>query len=278
MRLTMMGRVLTVLLLLASSPASAAGEPDPSVDLFVKKCASCHSIGKGAKVGPDLKGAHERHDAGWLERFIGAPSTMLDADATARALLAEYKGVRMPDLGLTDPQVDALVALIARCSKEPCDLAPAFRAVTTSTLDDIARGERLFLGTEPLSGGAPGCMACHTVAGVGGLVGGGQLAKDLTNVFARLGDESLGAALANPAFPTMDKVFADRPLTAEEAFSLRAFLYDANRGTGRRDDSINVLLVAVLGTGAVLLGLNAAWARRMRGVRVSITAKGRSAS
>ncbi len=253
----------------AASAAAATAEPapDPAIDLFVKKCASCHTIGKGDRVGPDLAGAHERRDRAWLARFIEVPSAMLDTDAVARDLVVKFKGTRMPDLGLSAEQARSLVDLVARCSASPCDLAPAFKPVTAAVPDDAVRGRLLYLGTEPLSGGGPACLSCHTVRGAGGGVGGGLLAKDLTNVFARLGDEALGAALANPAFPLMANIYADKP---DEAFALRAFLYEANRATAPDDDSVNPLLFGTIGAGAVLLVLNAAWSRRLRGVRSSI--------
>ena len=224
-------------------------------------------MGKGQRVGPDLKGALDRRDRTWVERLVKAPSTMLDSDATARQLVAQFAGVRMPDLGLSDAEVTALVDLVVRCSAEPCDLAGKFTPVTTATAADVARGRDLFLGREGLSAGAAQCVSCHTVQGAGGGIAGGLLAKDLTNAFGRLGDQGLDAALKSPAFPVMNKVFAAHPLQADEVFALRAFLYDANRKEPALDDPLSLPLVGLLGTVAVLIALNAAWARRLRGVR-----------
>lgn len=248
--------------------ASPARPDDPAVDLFVRKCASCHTVGKGQRVGPDLKGVFERRDRAWVERFVKAPSTMLDSDPTARQLLAQLAGVRMPDLGLSDSEVTALADLVARCSVEPCDLAGKFTPVTTATAADVSRGRDLFLGRAGLKAGAAQCVSCHTVRGAGGGIAGGLLAKDLTNAFGRLGDQGLDAALKSPAFPVMNKVFAAHPLQADEVFALRAFLHDANRKEPVPDDPLSVPLVAVLGTVVVLIALNAAWARRLRGVRL----------
>lgn len=252
----------------AQAPAApAAGPDDPAVDLFVRKCASCHTVGKGQRVGPDLKDALERRDRGWVERFVKAPSTMLDSDTIARQLVAQFAGVRMPDLGLSDAEVVSLADLVARCSAKPCDLAGKFTPVTTATAADVSRGRDLFLGREGLKAEAAQCVSCHTVRGAGGWIAGGLLAKDLTNAFGRLGDQGLDAALKSPAFPVMNKVFAAHPLQADEVFALRAFLHDANRREPGVDDPLSLPLVALLGTVAVLIALNAAWARRLRGVR-----------
>jgi cytochrome c2 len=251
----------------ASAATGGAAADDPAVELFVRKCASCHTVGKGQRVGPDLSGVLERRERGWVERFVKAPSTMLDADPAARQLVAQFAGVRMPDLGLSDAEVTALVDLVARCSAEPCDLAGKFTPVTTATARDVSRGRDLFLGREALTAGAAQCVSCHTVRGAGGWIAGGLLAKDLTNAFGRLGDQGLDAAFKNPAFPVMNKVFAAYPLQADEAFALRAFLHDANRKEPAPDDPLSLPLVGLVGTMAVLIALNAAWARRLRGVR-----------
>lgn len=258
----------------ASAPGAAgpdaAGPDDPVAELFVGKCASCHTVGKGPRVGPDLANVHQRRERAWIERFVGAPSTMLDSDGEARKLVAEFKGVRMPDLGLTAEQVTSLVDLVVRCSSEPCNLVGSFVAVTTATPDDAARGRAIFLGHEALKGGGVACVSCHTVTGTGTSIPGGTLAKDLTNAFARLGDEGLDAALKSPSFPLMNKVFADHPIEKDEAFALRAFLYDRNRAEVTHDEVWSVALAGTLGAGLVMVVLNGFWSRRLRGVRGSV--------
>lgn len=256
----------------AEAPAQeAAAEPDPMEDLFVRKCASCHTVGKGQRVGPDLQGAHERRGPGWVASMIRTPSAMLASDPVARRLLQEFQGVRMPDLGLNAEQAKGLADLIARCSGEPCDLVGALVPVATATAADVERGRSLYLGTEALSGEGAPCISCHTVRGAGAPIPGGLLSKDLTHAFGRLGDEGLDAALKNPAFLVMNRVYADHPLSTDEVFALRAFLHEANRREPGPESTWDPLLVAVIGTLLVLAILNAAWARRLRGVRVALT-------
>jgi mono/diheme cytochrome c family protein len=260
------------------SGEAASGDspiPEASLELFVQKCASCHSVGEGNRVGPDLKGAHERRDDAWLRTMIQFPGRLLDSDGDARSLVTEFKGVRMPDLGLTNEQVDLIVELITVCSATKCDLKGKFVAVTKATPADVALGVALFLGRTPFENGGPACVSCHTMEGVGGLIEGGTLAKELTHSFASLGDEGLDAALKNPTFAVMNKVYGDAPLNGAEAFALRAALYDANRGAlkggGQR---INVVWLAALIALLSLAGLNAAWSRRKRqGIRETLVAK-----
>ena len=82
-----------------------------------KACNACHTVGHGKMVGPDLAGVFERRTLEWLTRWLKNPSAMLESDRTAKALLKEYNGIPMPDLGLTDEQVEALLHYLASAEK-----------------------------------------------------------------------------------------------------------------------------------------------------------------
>jgi protein SCO1/2 len=71
-------------------------------------CAGCHTFGKKL-AGPDLVGTTERRDADWLRRWLKSPDTMLESDSIAKAMLAEFQNVKMPNMKLSDADVDALV-------------------------------------------------------------------------------------------------------------------------------------------------------------------------
>lgn len=69
--------------------------------LFNKACSTCHSIGEGDRIGPDLIDIESRRTRNWLERFISNPRAMrASGDSQAVAVSEKYKGVIMPDLGL----------------------------------------------------------------------------------------------------------------------------------------------------------------------------------
>jgi protein SCO1 len=81
----------------------------PGQYLFAKDCAGCHTIGRGEKLGPDLQDATRIHDRAWLMRYIQEPNKMREAgDPTALALAEAFK-VTMPNLGLGDGDVAALI-------------------------------------------------------------------------------------------------------------------------------------------------------------------------
>jgi protein SCO1 len=77
--------------------------------LFAKDCAACHTVGRGDKIGPDLKYVTRARGREWLERFIREPDKMREAgDPTAVALAERYK-VTMPNLYLGDQDIAALL-------------------------------------------------------------------------------------------------------------------------------------------------------------------------
>jgi cytochrome oxidase Cu insertion factor (SCO1/SenC/PrrC family)/cytochrome c2 len=78
----------------------------PGEVMFKRLCSSCHTIGGGNRVGPDLRRVAERRDRTWLTSFIMNPlKVRQQKDPTALALAAIFPGVRMPRLGLNE--VDA---------------------------------------------------------------------------------------------------------------------------------------------------------------------------
>ena len=76
-----------------------------------KGCVGCHTIGKGKLTGPDLKGVTQRRSEEWLKKWIKSPDTMVFTDPTAKELLKQYL-TPMPNLGLTDEEVNALISYL----------------------------------------------------------------------------------------------------------------------------------------------------------------------
>ncbi|HNT24926.1 MAG TPA: hypothetical protein PKM21_11210 [Anaerolineales bacterium] len=138
---------------------------------------------------------------------------------------------------------------------------------------DPGRGQALFLGKAPLENDGPPCMACHNVGG-SGLLGGGAVGPDLTEMSTFYRAADLTADLADMPWPAMEPIYAEHPLTPSEQADLTAFLL-----TPRQPQS-NYYAWVVMGVG--LLGCIAAagffglmYRRRMRGVRQALVAQGR---
>lgn len=87
-------------------------------EVFNEKCASCHTIGGGRKIGPDLKGVTEKRPHEWLVKFISDPERMYEeGDPTAIELLKEYK-IKMPTQNLSEKQVADVIAYMESASAE----------------------------------------------------------------------------------------------------------------------------------------------------------------
>jgi len=244
---------------------------------FKQNCVSCHTIGGGRLTGPDLKDVTTRRDHAWLLRFVSDPKALIDSgDPVATQLFQEARGVLMPTLpGLTPDMVDAIILLIEAESKlEKSQFVGMQVSDRPFTPQDIARGRAIMRGDVPQVGGGPSCLSCHTVRGMGAL-GGGRLGPDLTKVYERLqGRKGLATWLSAPATSTMQAVFRDTPLDAEEILPVVAYLEDAARqggedtGVGR----VTFLLLGLGGAAAVLIGMDGAWRRRFRAVRGPLVA------
>jgi nitrite reductase (NO-forming) len=74
-----------------------------------KGCGGCHGFGR-VLAGPDMAGVMDRRDHDWLRKWLKETNNMLDSDPQAIAMLKDWKGVRMPQVPLSDRQIDALFA------------------------------------------------------------------------------------------------------------------------------------------------------------------------
>ena len=263
------------LFLLALLAASAALAED-AAQIYRQNCMSCHTIGGGRLVGPDLKDVTDRKDRPWLEDFVVNPKKYLDAnDPYAMKLKEDARGAIMPNIaGMTPAKAAALLDLIVAESKLP---KSQFIGLNIGdhpfTEADILSGYQYFTGEKRLANGAAPCNSCHNAKGMTGL-GGGHLAPDLTRVYERMqGRKNLSSWLQAPATPTMQPLFLQSSLTNDEIVSLVAFLEAEARAGGEADNS-GQLAFLFLGLGGAVFGFIGAdflWRGRFRGVRKALT-------
>ena len=213
-----------VMLSCGSAVAQESGEA-----IFGRICKACHTIGQGKLVGPDLAGATQRHSQDWLLRFIKSSQSMVKSgDPVAVALFEENNKLIMPDNPISDAEVRNVLGYIESVGGG-AGAAPALPTpLETATAADLALGQDLFSGKVRLAAGGPACRSCHHVTGMG-IMGGGTLARDLTQVVGRMGALGAQAVLTAPPFPVMTRAYADHPLSEQEIFSLVAFLEQLDR-------------------------------------------------
>jgi mono/diheme cytochrome c family protein len=274
-----LGRWIVVLLFAAlaivwvsqRTPAQAQSV-DEGRSIFEARCVACHTIGGGALVGPDLEGVTSRRDRDWLARWIATPDVMLaEGDPIATQMLAEFNNIPMPNLGLTDAEVESLISFL-----ETADPA-AGPATPPTVLDgDAAIGKRMFEGVVRFENGGPPCLACHSVAGIGAF--GGTLGPDLTQASDKYGAGNLASLLSNPPFPTMNPIFVEgeRLLTEQELAHLAAFLEQASV-SGRSTDALaQLVLLGGFGAALLLLLTRLVWRDRLTEVRRPMVVRSRA--
>lgn len=274
---------LLALLILAARPAVAA-DPDNGEAVFETKCAGCHTIGAGKRVGPDLKGVVGKRGRDWVVGYVSTPDKVrASGDPTAQELTREYGGT-MPNLGLSSGDVQAVVSYLQDQSGEEPEPAQGEQAQPSPQAEERPAaagpagkaeiGKHLFTGEEAFAKGGPPCIACHNVAGVGELEGG-ALAADLTGAYKKYGDSGLMSILKTTPFAGMKEAYAGHPLTDDEMANLKAFFAQTE---GQQSSASIGWIFAVIGIAvfAIFLGIiHLVWHERLNGVRRRITGEPR---
>ena len=120
----------------------------------------------------------------------------------------------------------------------------------------------------------PPCMGCHSV-GENGLLGGGVMGPNLTNVTNTLSQEEVVSFLSNSGTktsPVMKPIFTEHPLTESEQADLIAFL-EASFGQPESDREIIVFGISLVGLAAAIVLLGFIYRNRLRSVRRALVNK-----
>ena len=264
--LLLRGLAFSALVAAAAAAQAPAPETTPSGRLFGQRCTSCHTIGGGPRVGPDLLGVTERRPEAWIRSFLKSPGAAIDrGDPTAVALFAQFNKVRMPEQNLTVPEIDGLLAFFKACAeRKGCQPIGAPKLAIDATDLEVREGRDLFLGAAKLSAGGPACVQCHHVRDAGGL-GGGTLGGDLTFAWARLHDKALEERLFGT--PLEKAAYAGKPVSDEEKWRLRAYLASLSKDGRRAPADTSFAEIGMLSAVAALGAIGIAWKSRNGGGR-----------
>lgn len=247
------------------SAGGAQASPDGAA-LFQQKCVGCHTVGGGRAVGPDLKGVTERRDPEWLASFIAKPDQMLASGDTTTAALVEEYNMPMPNVGVTAEETAAIVAYLRGGSGGSAAAAEPAKAKPAPAGPGVAeRGAALFTGERPLEAGGPSCISCHHAGSAA--LGGGTLAKDLTEAYARYGEAGLGSALESLPFPLMKTAYAGKALTPAEVADLLAYFKHTSEKKPAPAPNGTVGLLGAAGTLTLFGAMGLLWPRRRQSVR-----------
>lgn len=236
------------LLVILLEPVLAQDKGEAS---FKQICAACHTIGKGKLVGPDLANVHLRHTEEWLMKFIRSSQTVIKSgDKYADSLFKAFNQVPMPDNpDFSDENIKDILNYISANSpvnpSPPTSVVPvAADQLTTVSADAIETGKQLFIGGIRLTNGGATCNSCHNVKKLG-IISGGALAKDLTDIPTRMDYQGTKAFITGmlSGIPAMQQSFGNKPLTEEEIANLAAFL------SNKTEDKP----IAAIGTSGIML-------------------------
>lgn len=227
-----------------ASGSSFAAAADGAA-LFQANCSACHTVGAGAKVGPDLKGVIANRGKQWVIHAI------LDPRISGLSPI-------MPKLGLTQAEAEAISDYLDKASagsaaavKEPP--APAKKqAEAEFTPEQIGMGRKLFEGNVRFANGGPACNACHHV-NYQAVTGGGVLASDLTLAFSSMGKHGLDAILENPPFPVMHAAYEGKTISPAEIRALAAFLQSAKKQSASQQSGNDGRKMVLGGVGGVVV-------------------------
>ncbi len=261
---------ILVLLLIIISQAGCSSRYSASAlngqSIFSTNCSACHTIGGGNLAGPDLKGVTAQQTQSWLVNFISNPDELITAgDPTANNLLREFNYVVMPNMGLTNDQILAVIVYIKTESALALVSTPSGTPGGGLLQGNAENGKAIFLGWVHLKSGAPFCIGCHSI-GDTGLLGGGTLGPNLTNAYSEFGDVGLEGIISNLPFLTMRPIYANNPITAQEKADLRAFMKSV-AGSPQVNKEPVVIVISLAGFLGIMLVIVFYWRHRLRSVR-----------
>jgi len=212
----------------AGAESDASSDNSAPAATFSKRCAGCHTYGKGIRVGPDLKGVTDRHPRAWLLRFIRSSQSVIQSgDPVAAVLFREFNQQRMPDHDLSPERIGSLIDYLARGGPEA--KAPDERDAGQATASEIQSGRLLFFGGRHFAQGGAACSSCHSIR-ENGVSQGGSLGPDLTAVYSKYRDIALTSFLKKPCFLRAPESSGTNLLTPQESFELKAYFRQVAQG------------------------------------------------
>lgn len=124
-------------------------------------------------------------------------------------------------------------------------------------------GRHYFDGSKRFDNGGPACITCHNINHKK-MIPGGLFAKDLTDVYERMG-EGITGWLSAPPFPAMASAYQNHELTERERASLTEFFKEASEAKEKPKSAMNYFVIGGLsGLGAILVLINILWWKRKR--------------
>jgi mono/diheme cytochrome c family protein len=91
-------------------PATGALAEQGRYVFMDRGCNTCHRVGGGTLIGPDLAGVTKRRDERWLGTWMKDPAAVIAKDPRLRDWPREFGDIIMPDQNLDEEEIKALIA------------------------------------------------------------------------------------------------------------------------------------------------------------------------
>ncbi len=203
-----------------------AGSVDKAAELFLYRCAGCHTVGEGDLTGPDLKST-----AQWS-----------DVD-----LKKSVKRMEKNVGEMSDKEIDQLVHFLKdinvqkRIDQQKSKAEEKLREDLPKA--SFEQGQKIFRGNKALINGGPACIACHYYVREGGSLG-----PDLTDIHKKSSGIILQSSIKKASYKVMRPIYEKHKITQEEALHLSEYLSHPEKVNKRLVPTANsVKFLAVIG-------------------------------
>ena len=168
-------------------------------------CMGCHTLfGEGAYYAPELTKVVERRGKPWLRLFLKDPQKMFPGER------------KMVNYHFNDQQIEETIAFLEWCGNVDLNGFPKTPPLKELTQSIVTSGAQAANEPEVF---ATLCRACHSVGGVGGVVG-----PALDDVKNRKSREELLAWIRDPQGIKPGTAMPELPLTDEQLTEVVEFL------------------------------------------------------
>lgn len=261
--------IISVLLFSGYLPAQNNGD-----ELFIQKCATCHTIGEGKLIGPDLQNIHLKRTEEWLLHFIiSSTSFIKSGNPDAVQIFNEFNKTEMPDPKINEEEIKAVLSYIKSMSNDklvssgtdntsatiqPKEIQTEQNKVSPVdlTIDPVVRGKQLFTGEYTFNNKGPSCLSCHQLTN-DEMPAGGTLAKELTLAYEKYNEKGVKGLIKSPPFPVMKSAYNKHEISDEETFYLTMFLKKISKDNiyqHKKNYNKRFLYTGILGV-IVLMGI-----------------------
>lgn len=170
--------------------------------------------------------------------------------------------------------ITSLVFLLFGCGPTFQSKAAQPASAQAIAAGNVDNGRDLFMGYAHFQNDGPPCMGCHSV-GANGLLGGGVMGPNLTDVSNKLSQTEIVSFISNSGAkisPVMKPIFTEHPLTESEQADLIVFM-NASVGEPESDKEIVVFGISLTGVAAAIAFLGFVYRNRLRSIRKALVNK-----